>query len=255
MIASSYNMEVVEIADASSDDWPGNETPLSAALLPDRVAAMLSRRISEGAIAPGTRLPTEQKLAALFGVSRNVVREAVARLRADGLVDARQGVGSFVLAPERRLAIRIDATTLGGEGMAQLFELRAILETEAARLAAARRTDAHLERIGAALERMRGEERWEEGSIDADLVFHREIAAATGNAFIETFVSFICERIRGSIRHARAINPIADLVDVNLGEHDKIYAALRSGAPDEAEAAMRAHLVGAAARVGVTLKR
>lgn len=223
--------------------------------LPNRVAALLSREIEAGEFHPGHRLPTEQQLADRFGVSRNVVREAVAQLRADGMVEARQGIGAFVLAPEQRAAIRIDREALkDGGNMERLFELRCILEAESAALAAERRLPEHLDAIKAALDRMGGEERWEEGSIDADLAFHREIARATGNGYIHSFISFVCEQIRRSIHYARLTNPLHDLVEVNVGEHVRIYEALVASDAKAAEAAMRAHIVGAARRVGVTIR-
>ncbi|CDX28697.1 Transcriptional regulator [Mesorhizobium sp. SOD10] len=222
--------------------------------LPHRVAAFLSREIESGELNPGARLPTEQELSEKFGVSRNVVREAIAQLRADGMIEARQGIGAFVLAPEQRAAIRIDREALKDtHNMERLFELRCILEAESAALAAARRNQEHLDSIKAALDRMGGEERWEEGSIDADLLFHREIARATGNSYIHTFISFVCEQIRHSIHYARMTNPLHDLVEINVGEHVRIYEALVAGDPAAAEAAMRAHIVGAANRVGVKL--
>jgi len=222
--------------------------------LPLRVASVLNREIDRGELNPGARLPTEQQLAEKFGVSRNVVREAIAQLRADGVVEARQGVGAFVLAPEQRAAIRIDREALKLDAnMERLFELRRILETESAALAAARRDQSHLDAIKAALDHMGGEERWEEGSIDADLLFHREIARATNNAYIHTFISFVCEQIRQSIHYARLTNPLHDLIEVNVGEHVRIYDALAAGDPIAAGKAMRAHITGAAERVGVQL--
>jgi DNA-binding FadR family transcriptional regulator len=222
--------------------------------LPHRVAAVLSKDVESGHLFPGSRLPTEQQLADRFGVSRNVVREAIAQLRADGIIEARQGVGAFVLAPEQRAAIRIDREALkSGDNMERLFELRRILETESAALAALRRTDEHLASIKAALDRMSGEERWEEGSIDADLLFHREIARATGNGYIHTFISFVCEQIRNSIHYARMTNPLHDLVEINVGEHVRIYDAVAAGDAAGAGQAMSAHITGAAQRVGVSL--
>jgi DNA-binding FadR family transcriptional regulator len=222
--------------------------------LPQRVATFIGREIASGNLDTGARLPTEQQLSEKFGVSRNVVREAIAQLRADGLIEARQGVGAFVLAPEQRAAIRIDSEALkDGQNMERLFELRCILEAESAAFAAARRNQENLDAIKAALDRMSGEERWEEGSIDADLLFHREIARATGTSYIHTFISFVCEQIRRSIHYARLTNPLHDLIEVNVGEHVRIYEALVAGDPAAAEAAMRAHIVGASRRVGVEL--
>jgi DNA-binding FadR family transcriptional regulator len=225
-----------------------------AETLPRRVAQLISRGIEAGDFNPGARLPTELQLAETFGVSRNVVREAVAQLRADGIVEARQGLGAFVLSPEQRTSIRIDKQALESvDNMRQLFELRRILETESATLAAIRRSKKQLAAIKAALDRMGGEERWEEGSIEADLAFHREIAKATGNDYIHTFISFVCEQIRRSIHYARLTNPLHDLVEVNVGEHVRIYEALAAGDPDAAGAAMAAHIAGAAERVGIRL--
>lgn len=224
--------------------------------LPQRVVALLVRDIEGGSLGPGSRLPTEQQLSAKLGVSRNVIREAIAQLRADGLVEARQGVGAFVLAPEQRAAIRIDRQALLEAGnIERLFELRSILETEAARLAATRHTAGQLLAIKSHLDRMGGEEKWEDGSIDADLAFHREIARATDNGFIYSFISFVCEQIRQTIYIARQTNPLHDLVRVNVGEHVRIYDALRARDPAAAADAMRAHIRGAAQRAGVKIPR
>lgn len=224
--------------------------------LPQKVVALLVRDIEGGVLEPGSRLPTEQQLSASLGVSRNVIREAIAQLRADGLVEARQGVGAFVLAPEQRAAIRIDRQTLQEEGnIERLFELRSILETEAARLAAMRRTSQQLEAIRIHLERMGGEEKWQDGSIDADLAFHREIARATGNSYIHSFISFVCEQIRQTIYIARRTNPLHDLVRVNVAEHVQVYEAIRKRDSAAAASAMKLHIQGAAERAGVEMGR
>jgi GntR family transcriptional repressor for pyruvate dehydrogenase complex len=222
--------------------------------LPQKVVALLLRDIEGGVLEPGSRLPTEQQMSATLGVSRNVIREAIAQLRADGLVEARQGVGAFVLAPEQRAAIRIDRHTLLEAGnIERLFELRSLLETEAARLAATRHTTDQVTAIKAHLDRMGGEERWEDGSIDADLAFHREVARATGNGYIYTFISFVCEQIRQTIYIARRINPLHDLVRLNVAEHVRIFEAIRDREPEAAANAMRAHIMGAAERAGVRI--
>ncbi|MEO4044755.1 FadR/GntR family transcriptional regulator [Hoeflea sp. CAU 1731] len=223
--------------------------------LPSRVASILSQEISSGRLKPGDRLPTEHQIAESLGISRNVVREAISQLRADGLVRARQGAGAFVMEPEERLAIRLDPTDLENiEGMEGLFELRALLEGEAARLAAMRRTDEDLAEISAALEDMRGDEKWSEGSIEADLLFHRTIAKATGNSYIHTFVCFICDQIRRSIHMARYANQIEQLVEVNVGEHVVILDALVAGDPEAARVAMVHHITEAGRRIGIIIR-
>ncbi len=219
--------------------------------LPSKVAAYITREIALGNFRPGEQLPGEHQLADSLGVSRNVVREAISQLRADGVILARQGVGAFVQEPERRSAIRLDSEALKAEGsMQRLFELRGILEIEAAGLAAERRSEESLRKIKQALDRMSGEERWEEGSIEADLVFHREIARATGNDYIYTFVCFICEQIRRSIYIARDTNPLHELVEVNVAEHVRVFEALEAGDADAARQAMGRHIRGAGERIG-----
>src|SRR6516164_10632889 len=123
--------------------------------LPSQVARMISDEILAGRFRVGDRLPTERELAETFGVSRNVVREAIARLRFEGAVEPRQGSGVFVLGNQVNSALRLDAEILRDCSLfANLFELRSILEVEAAGLAAARRGRKHLTAIGAALERL-----------------------------------------------------------------------------------------------------
>ena len=107
----------------------------SAGLSAD-IGAALEQRIRSGAYAPGARLPTEMALAAEFGVSRAVVREAVARLKADGLVASRQGSGMSVAARPDSGSFKLAPGTPAGEALSHIFELRALVETGAAELAA-----------------------------------------------------------------------------------------------------------------------
>ena len=114
----------------------------------DRIAA----EIGSGRIPPGSRLPTEQALVAALGVSRTVVREAVAALRAEGLVVTRQGAGAFVAADRSRVPFRIDPDGLSSiDDVLRVMELRAAIEIQAATLAAERITRASLLRIEEAL--------------------------------------------------------------------------------------------------------
>ena len=120
--------------------------------LPSQVAQMISDEIVGGRIKAGERLPTERELAESFGVSRNVVREAIAKLRFEGVVETRQGVGVFVLGEESRSVLRIDAEILRDNSlMRSLFELRSIIEVEAAGLAAVRRSRSDLAAIKSAM--------------------------------------------------------------------------------------------------------
>lgn len=219
-----------------------------------RVAEHLSRKIRSGLIAPQSRLPTEHDLADELGVSRNVVREALSQLRADGLVYVRQGAGAFALAPEDSKVIRLDPLLLGqASDLGQLFELRTILETEAAGLAATRIGADGLDVLRGALARMRGHERTRDDSVAADLEFHREISRATGNAYILTFTTYIAGQIRDTIYLARRAQPIDVVVDETVAEHEAILAALKDGNEGQARGAMRHHILRSGLRAGAEL--
>ena len=120
--------------------------------LTEEVVARIAEEIRKGRLAPGARLPTEQELMKAMGVSRTVVREAVAALRAEGLVTTRQGSGAFVAADASRVPFRIDPEGLSSIGdVLEVMELRLAVEVEAAALAAERITPERLVPIGRAL--------------------------------------------------------------------------------------------------------
>lgn len=226
----------------------------ATASLPTRVAEHLTREIRSGRIAPESRLPPETSLADELGVSRNVVREAISQLRADGLVYVRQGSGAYALPPQDSKVIRLDPLSLGNaDDLGQLFELRAILETEAAGLAATRMPADGLAVLADALERMQGQERTRDDFVAADLEFHREISRATGNAYILTFTSFIARQIRDTIYLARRAQPIDVVVDETIAEHQAIYDALAAHDAARARAEMRNHVLNSGRRVGAAL--
>jgi len=218
--------------------------------LPVRVAKLISSEIIDGRLRPGDRLPTEQELSAMFGVSRNVVREAIARLRSEGVLRSRQGAGVFVAEAQARSAFRIEREELLDLTQCRrLFELRGILEIEAAGLAAARRTREDLKAIDAAMRQLRDDA----NSIDADLNFHRTLSKAAGNSYIATFISFISEHVRETIAVGRSTLDPEVNAKVQLKEHGAIHEAIVKGDPAQARTAMRKHLANAAKRLGVEL--
>ncbi|MBA4205370.1 FadR/GntR family transcriptional regulator [Pannonibacter phragmitetus] len=222
--------------------------------LPARIAAQIARDISEGRIKPGDRLPTEHALAKTLGVSRTVVREAIAQLRNEGLVETRQGVGAFVTEPQAR-PIRIAQNDLDDrESFRDLFQLRLPLEIEAAGLAALHHTAEDLARLDEALAQMTGAEKWTEQGIIADLAFHRAVADATGNAYFGMFIGFIAERISLAINAARASAVLEEIVETTIAEHVAVRDAIASRDAMAARAAMRQHLTGAASRIALNLE-
>jgi len=223
--------------------------------LPTRIASHIGKEIAEGRVMAGEKLPTEHILAKTFGVSRSVVREAIAQLRNEGLVETRQGVGAFVTEALRRGSIRIEQADLHDrESFRSLFQLRMPLEIEAAGLAAVHHVDADLKKLDDSLARMTGAEKWTDQGIVADLVFHRALAAATHNEYYPLFIGFIAERISLAINAARAAAVLEEIVEVTIAEHVAIRDAVATRDPLVARTAMRHHIMGAAGRLGLTLE-
>lgn len=217
------------------------------------VASSISREIAQGRLRPGDQLPTEQALAATFGVSRNVVREAIARLRSEGRIWSQQGRGAFVAEAGNSTVLTIDYEALQrADSFRSLFELRGILEVQAAALAARRRTEDDLNAMGQALASMRTAPYGSVAWLRNDLEFHRAIAEATRNSYIGQFVIFVSERVRESILAAGNRQGSDDMAQSTLGEHERILTAIRARDVEAAKAAMQTHLAGGAMRVGLT---
>ncbi|WP_454285831.1 FadR/GntR family transcriptional regulator [Rhizobium arsenicireducens] len=223
--------------------------------LPARISSQIARDIAEGRILPGEKLPTEHVLAKGFGVSRSVVREAIAQLRNERLVETRQGVGAFVTEQRARQSIRIEQDDLHDrESFRELFQLRLPLEIEAAGLAAVHHDGDDLRKLDETLAAMTGADKWTDQGIVADLAFHRILAAATKNEYFSLFIGFIAERISLAINAARAAAVLEEIVEVTIAEHLAIRDAVASRDPQRARAAMRRHLLGATGRLGLKLE-
>ena len=223
--------------------------------LSTRIATHLQTRIEAETWPPGTRLPTEAKMMQEFGVSRAVIREAIAQLRNAGLVETRQGAGAFVAAPGAR-PIRLEpAQTMDRRAFAKLYELRTPLEVEAAGLAAQNARKPDLARLAQAMARFDVPEESIEASVAADLEFHHAIALATQNPYFVQVLAAISDRIAHVIRAARAEMTLADLHARTRSEHGAICAAITTRDPQAARAAMRAHMAGGAARIGLRHRR
>jgi DNA-binding FadR family transcriptional regulator len=208
-------------------------------------------RIREGRLAPGDKLPTEAAVMAEFGVSRTVVREAISKLQASGLVDTRHGVGSFVVgpAPAGGLRLKPDAMVTLRDVVAML-ELRIGIETEAAGLAAQRRSPRDLAGLREALDGFESAVRAGRDAVPQDFQFHLGIARATRNPhfsqMIEMLGTLIIPRARERPVESKAERR-AYLLKVNA-EHESILNAIAAGDADGARAAMRTHLANSRER-------
>ncbi len=211
-----------------------------------RLFEQLAEEIKSGRLAPGSRLPTEQALTRAARVSRTVVREAVAALRAEGLVVTRQGVGAFVSAEPQRAPFRIEPERMQTlEDILGVMELRLGVEIESAGLAAERASKAQLRGILNALEAIEAASAAGRSAVDEDLEFHRAIAEATGNAEFPRFLQFI----GGHLIPRRTVSGLTERMGGSRAylaliqeEHRRICQAIESRDAKAAREAMRRHL-------------
>jgi DNA-binding FadR family transcriptional regulator len=216
------------------------------------VVERLTAEIGGGRIAPGARLPTELELTAALGVSRTVVREAVAVLRAEGLVETRQGVGAFVVRDIQRRPFRINPDGLHSIAeVVEVMELRTGVEVEAAGIAAERVNAASRGRIVKSLGAIDAALARGEAAIDEDFAFHQAIAEATGNPHFMRFLEFLGrfliprQSVRVGLRTAKDQRSYLQRIQT---EHRAIAAAIGTGDVAAARRAMRRHLLGSRQR-------
>ncbi len=220
--------------------------------LSELVYGALEARIRGGEFPPGSRLPAEQHLAQALGVSRAVVREAVARLKADGSVETRQGAGAFVTARPGAGSFRVILGGAARDEMRHLMELRAIVEVAAAELAARRHTRDDLQAMRRALEAMRAAIQTRGDGVPADDAFHRAVAAASHNPYLSRFVEFLGHHFSDTRR------PVWTAEGHGLGrpqaaqhEHEALFAAISAGNVHGARRAAATHLRRSASRLGL----
>jgi DNA-binding FadR family transcriptional regulator len=209
-------------------------------------------KIRQGQLKEGDKLPTESDLVRSYDVSRTVVREALSKLQAAGLVETRHGIGTFVLPAPATASLVLSAHELH-EAMDVLavLELRISLETEAASLAAQRRKSEHLQSMREALQGF--EHNFTQGLETAshDLAFHLSIAQATGNRYFQDILQHFGSMLIPRNRIASIDKPIHDpdyLRRVHR-EHEEIYFAIERQDADSARAAMRIHLTNSRERL------
>ena len=261
---------------------PTKPAPATARRRPRKLALALvdglGDRIRDGRLRPGDRLPTESTVMQEFGVSRTVVREAISRLQASGLVRTRHGVGSFVedLGPAAGDAagFRIGPAQVATlRDVVALLELRIGVESEAAGLAAQRRSAQHLADLRQALDAMHAAIEAGESAVAADFQFHLEISRATQNPHFSQLMAALGMSVIPRARleaadtladapantpaNTPAITPaappavaaerLAYLRRVQV-EHESIFDAIAAQDADGARAAMRTHLANSRER-------
>lgn len=211
------------------------------------IVKTLAEDIRLGRLPEGSKLPTESELSERFDVSRTVVREAISRLQASQLVETRHGVGTFVNALSATDTVfRIDPEDMAvvSEVIA-LLELRISLESEAAYLAAQRRTKDNLGNLRAALDTFHSAIHNQSDAVPSDFQFHMEVAQATGNRHFADLMTYLGTMIIPRTRLKTAAQApegrLAYLQRVH-GEHELIFAAIEQQNAESARTHMRLHL-------------
>ena len=212
----------------------------------------LTGRIRDGKLATGAKLPTEAEIMEEFGVSRTVVREALSRLQAAGLVETRHGIGTFVVGMGDAAAFRISPDQLGTlQDVIAVLELRIGIETESAALAATRRSPENLATLRGALAAFSAALEEGRDAVGPDFQFHLEIARSTQNHHFVDLMSTLGGMMipRARLEPPGPLTPERQtyLRRVNA-EHESIVDAISRQDPEAARAAMRTHLANSRER-------
>lgn len=247
---------------AAGADRPGDDagaslparTIIAAPSLTERVAEALRSDILTGRHIAGEALPSEQAMANSFGVSRTVMREALSRLKAEGRVSTRQGLGIFVAAEPPPEPFQIDPASHDDVAeVLQICELRMGFEAEAAALAALRRQASDLEEMDSALLAIGAAIKAGDltAEVEADIRLHRAISAATHNSYYVSFFNslhrFLRENITASWRRFAEGEPTTEAEAQD--EHRAIRNAIAARDPEAARAAALRHMAHTAERI------
>ncbi len=229
--------------------------PNHAPSLGNTVYNDLLNRIGAGEFLVNCRLPSEERLAKHYGVSRPIVRDALARLREDGVIQSRRGAGSFIVRIPQPLLPPDDKTSEDWRELMQCYEFRTVLEGNIAALAALRATAEDKTRILNAYRRVHedylvntsGADPFEESDMDRDMAFHLAIAQATHNNFyVEALMTMTKHLKRSMFLITKVFETHKERhISILKDEHYWIVNAILSGNPEQAKAAMILHIQNA----------
>jgi GntR family transcriptional repressor for pyruvate dehydrogenase complex len=218
-------------------------TPQKKERLGDKLYGQILQQIVSGVLREGDRLPSENQMCQSFNVSRPVVRQALLRLQADGLVTSRQGAGTFVQKRPPEGLTRFAEPSDVSE-MLRCLELRMAVESQAAALAALRHTASQLADIETALNGIKTEMNTGNLAVSADFAFHHAVAAASGNVLflqvLQTLHGIIERGMTVALSLTREGSP--ERAKRVFDEHHAIYRAIEQRDMQGAELAMRYHL-------------
>jgi len=218
-------------------------TPQKKERLGDKLYGQILQQIVSGVLREGDRLPSENQMCQSFNVSRPVVRQALVRLQADGLVASRQGAGTFVQKRPPEGLMRFAEPSDVSE-MLRCLELRMAVESQAAALAALRRTSSELKDIENALSAIEAEMNTGNLPVSADFAFHYAVAAASGNVLFPQVLQTLNDLIERGMTVALSLTRegTPERARRVFDEHYAIFQAIERRDVQSAELAMRYHL-------------
>lgn len=222
------------------------------------VSENLRQLILGGELRIGDKLPSEAGLTRQFDVSRTVIREAIASLRADGLVEARHGVGVFVIDNRPAISHSFQSfETARISSIIEALELRAAVEIEAAGLAAIRRSPAQEEAIRERYDDIAAQIAAGQPTVAADFAFHLAIADATNNPRFREFLEVMGRNAipRALLRSSSGERTPADYLKQIQAEHKQIVDAISARDAGAAREAVRTHLQGSLQRYRNLIRR
>ncbi len=222
--------------------------------LSDQIADFLISEINRGSLAPGEHLPSEAFLSEQFSVSRTVIREALSKLRHDGLIESSQGSKARVVENIVKRVFRMEELEpFNLEEMGYLYEFRTILESEASALAAKRRDTENIDELKALLEKL--DVAVEQGldGTEENVNFHKAVVKASQNPYITDFMNFLGGKIYELVKSDRKHSKHTGLPHDVQQEHTDIFKAIKEGNALKARKATIKHLTNAAKRRGLKI--
>ena len=220
--------------------------PIKRMKVSEQIVEEIKRLIREGVYPPESKLPSEAELAKMFGVSRSPVREALSVLVASGLIESRQGGGSVVKSTQiTDLIEQVALEMIDIQQVLHLLEMRTILETEAAALAAERRKEQHLLQLKRALDDF-GKMIKDDNDIglEADFAFHLAVGEASHNPVLLQVLNNISDLYRKSLKFTLKQNRgLQRKKEKVVNEHRLIYEAMKNQDSESARKYMREHLL------------
>lgn len=229
--------------------------PIKTKKIYEEIVEQLKDMISRDELKPGEKLPSERDMAESLGVSRASVREALTTLEAMGILDVRPGDGTFVRQTSSAETFAPLALVLAVERNPgkQLMEVRRVLETESAALAAVRATEENLQRIKESLEKMKSADSVRH-AVEYDLGFHFAIAEATQNTILLRMMNTVADLMHHNFRTNRErLYTIPENSVKIIAEHEAIYQAILERKPEFARQCMLEHINNIEAGIEIDL--